>query len=103
MDGKVGLVTGAGSPYGIGRSIVIALAGAGTKVIYVCDLNQSNIESLSGEVKKSASSCMIKGKIMDVSSEDQTVRVLQEIIKESGRFDFYFANAGIANYRYETV
>lgn len=99
LTGKVGLVTGAGSPYGIGRSLVLALAQAGAKAVYATDLTLANIPSLQNEVKEAGSSCQIHGKILDVVSEDQTVAVLKEVLAEQGKLDFYFANAGFGTYK----
>lgn len=100
LEGKVGLVTGAGTPYGIGRECVKKFAAAGAKTIYACDLNTSAIASLQEECKKAGFSTIIEGRLLDVSSEAQTVAVVKEITKKHGRFDFYIANAGFANYRY---
>jgi NAD(P)-dependent dehydrogenase (short-subunit alcohol dehydrogenase family) len=99
LEGRVGLVTGAGSPYGIGRSLVIELAKAGAKAVYACDLNLSNFPSLIKQVDDLGLKCQVYGKFLDVSSEEQTVSLLRTILKEQGRFDFYFANAGYANFR----
>ena len=98
LDGKVGLVTGAGSPYGIGRSIVLGLAAAGARAVYATDLNLANIPSLQEEVKKSGSKCEIHGVVLDVTDERQTIDVLKQIIGAYGRLDFYFANAGVGRY-----
>jgi NAD(P)-dependent dehydrogenase (short-subunit alcohol dehydrogenase family) len=100
MKGKVGIVTGAGSPLGIGRSLVIALADAGARAVYACDLNMSNISSLQEEIKKRGHSCRVEGRLLDVSSEERTIEVLKAIVKAEKRFDFFFANAGVTNYRY---
>jgi NAD(P)-dependent dehydrogenase (short-subunit alcohol dehydrogenase family) len=100
LQGQVGLVTGAGTPYGIGRELVLKLADAGAKAVYACDLNTSNIASLQRAVKDRGSSCQVKGCLLDVVSEEKTVEILREIINTHGRFDFYYANAGFANYRY---
>lgn len=100
LEGQVGLVTGAGTPYGIGRELVLKLAQAGAKAVYACDLNISNIESLQKAVRDSGSSCQVEGRYLDVVSEEKTIDILREIIKVHGRFDFYYANAGFANYRY---
>ncbi|KAJ5641176.1 hypothetical protein N7490_005176 [Penicillium lividum] len=99
VTGQVGLVTGAGTPYGIGRSMVIQLAQAGAKAIYACDLNTSHFDALKQAVKETGSDCIIEGALLDVSSEEQTVALLKKIVKTHGRFDFFFANAGFANYR----
>ncbi|RHZ50530.1 hypothetical protein CDV55_101651 [Aspergillus turcosus] len=97
--GQVGLVTGAGTPYGIGRSLVIQLAKAGAKAVYACDLNTAHFDALKEDVKSTGSDCVVEGFLLDVSSEEQTVALLKKIVKAHGRFDFFFANAGFANYR----
>lgn len=99
LKDQVGLVTGAGTPYGIGRSLVIQLAKAGAKAVYVCDLNTTHFDNLKQVVKELGVECMIHGCFLDVSSEEQTVSLLKTILSAHGRFDFYFANAGFANYR----
>lgn len=100
LTGQVGLVTGAGTPYGIGRSLVIQLAKAGAKAVYACDLNTAHFDALKEDVKATGSDCFVEGCFLDVSSEEQTVALLKKIVKAHGRFDFFFANAGFANYRY---
>ena len=96
LKGQVGIVTGAGSPYGIGRSYCLYLAKAGARAIYVGDLNVDNIDDLQKTVKENGSDTQIYGRILDVSSEKETVSLLQEILRKHGRFDFFFANAGYA-------
>jgi len=97
LQGKIGLVTGAGSGYGIGRSIVLAAVAAGVKAIYACDLNSGNFVSLQEAAQKINPSCHVEGRVLDVSSESDTVALLKEITKKHGRFDLYFPNAGFAN------
>lgn len=99
LAGQVGIVTGAGSPLGIGRSMVIALAAAGVKAVYACDLNLANIPSLQESVKAAGYATHVEGKLLDVADDLQTVELLKEITKKHGRFDFFFANAGYAKYR----
>ncbi|KAF4552979.1 Enoyl-(Acyl carrier protein) reductase-like protein 26 [Elsinoe fawcettii] len=94
LQGQVGIVTGAGSPIGIGRSLVLELAAAGATAIYAADLTLNNIPSLQDAVKKSGSSCKVHGVFLDVASEKKTIAVLKEILATYGRVDFYFANAG---------
>jgi 3-oxoacyl-[acyl-carrier protein] reductase len=99
LQGQVGLVTGAGTPHGIGRSMVLSLSEAGAKCIYACDLNISAIPSLQEEIRATGSACIVEARLLDVSEEEATISLLKEIVKAHGRFDFYFANAGFANYR----
>lgn len=99
LDGQVGIVTGAGSPCGIGRSLVISLAITGAKAVYATDLNLDNIATLRKEVEQSGSRCQVHGDILDVTSEEQTITIMKKIISAYGRLDFFFANAGIGGYR----
>lgn len=101
LEGKVGLVTGAGSPYGIGRSLVTALASAGARAVYATDLTLVNIPSLKKEVDESGATCTVHGAVLDVTSEEQTIKVIKDILEEYGRFDFFFANAGVGFYKYK--
>jgi 3-oxoacyl-[acyl-carrier protein] reductase len=99
VEGQVGIVTGAGSPVGIGRSIVLELARSGAAVIYACDINMGNMDDLIQTAKSSGCASVIKGQFLDVSDEQSTVNLLKQIVKEHGRFDFFFANAGIGSFR----
>ena len=94
LSGKVALVTGAGSQYGIGKSIVLALAAAGTAVVYASDLNDGNFESLKKAAAEINPKTVIEGRSLNVASEEETVALLKEIVKAHGRFDLYFPNAG---------
>lgn len=97
--GRVGLVTGAGSAYGIGRSLVKKLAAGGARAVYACDLNTGNMASLQKEVQEMSPDCIVEGFELDVSSEDRTLDIVKSIVEKHGRFDFYFANAGYAKVR----
>ncbi|KAF4336780.1 fungal specific transcription factor factor [Fusarium beomiforme] len=99
LEGQVGLVTGAGSAYGIGRSMVLAAVSAGAKAVYACDLNLGSLSSLQAAAKALTPDCVVEGRQLDVSSEEQTLETLREILERHGRFDFFFANAGYAVYR----
>ncbi|EFY84752.1 hypothetical protein MAC_09196 [Metarhizium acridum CQMa 102] len=102
VKGKVGLVAAAGSPYGIGRSLVMALASAGPKAVYATDLTLANIQPLGKEVQGSGSTCSIHGAVLDMTSEEQTVQMIKQALAEYGRFDFFFAYAGVGLCKYES-
>lgn len=99
LTGKVGIVTGAGSPYGIGRSLVLGLAAAGARAVYATDLTLNNISSLRGLVKDGGFSCEVHGAVFDVTSEEQTIKTVKAALAQYGRLDFYFANAGIGCFK----
>jgi NAD(P)-dependent dehydrogenase (short-subunit alcohol dehydrogenase family) len=88
LDGRVALVTGAGS--GIGEAISQAMAEAGAAVACV-DIN-------SGAAQEAAAHVRTLGKravaiTADVSKEPDVVRMVESTVKELGTVDIAFANA----------
>jgi NAD(P)-dependent dehydrogenase (short-subunit alcohol dehydrogenase family) len=91
FDGKVALVTGAGS--GIGRASALAFAREGARVV-VSDINPEGgaetvraIEAVKGQARFVAA---------DVSNEAQVEALMAGCLEAFGRLDFAHNNAGIA-------
>jgi NAD(P)-dependent dehydrogenase (short-subunit alcohol dehydrogenase family) len=87
LDGKVALVTGAGS--GIGRAYVEVLSEAGAAV--AC----ADIDSSSAQEAASSLDGRTFAIEADVSYEAQVQRMVERTVTELGRLDAVFANAGI--------
>ena len=87
LDGKVALITGAGS--GIGRATAIRFAAEGAKVV-LGDMSASVFETaaLIGPV---ASACQ-----MDAGKEEDVARLVELALSRHGQIDIAFANAGIS-------
>lgn len=90
LKGKCGLVTGAGS--GIGKGIATGLAEAGAKVA----LAGRNMEKL----KKAAAGIQASGLNaapfqVDMSEPESISGLVKSVLREFGRIDFLFNNAGM--------
>ncbi|KAI8062033.1 hypothetical protein BDF21DRAFT_455568 [Thamnidium elegans] len=96
MENFVGIITGCNSLAGIGRASAYSIAKRNPKIIYVTDINDSNLFTLAKDITKTTSvECIPKR--MDASSDEDIQSVIAEAMKEYGRLDFYYANAGIGN------
>ena len=88
LDGKVCLITGAGS--GIGRTSALLFAREGARVAVV-DIDLDAARHTAGEIGGEA-----HAEKADVTDESQTEAVAGSIAKRFGRIDVLFNNAGIA-------
>ena len=88
LDGKVCVITGAGS--GIGRASALLFASEGARVI-VADVDLEAANSTVGEIGESAWA----GRV-DVTDQAQTEALAKAVVEREGRIDVLFNNAGIA-------
>lgn len=91
LDGKVALVTGAGS--GIGRGTAERLAREGANVC-VADIDIEGAEETASMVREFGRDAIVVK--MNVASKPQVQDGFDECVKELGRLDIAVANAGIA-------
>jgi 2-deoxy-D-gluconate 3-dehydrogenase len=91
LDGKVALVTGAGS--GIGRAYCEALADAGARVA-CADYDGATAAATAGRLQAEGREAFAI--TADVAQESQVASMVQETVARFGRLDAAFANAGIA-------
>src|SRR5215210_4949963 len=90
LDGKVALVTGAGS--GIGRATAELFAKEGAKVVVVDlaeDMGEQTVEAIR---EAGGDSIFVRA---DVSSADDVARMISRTVEEWGRIDILYNNAGI--------
>lgn len=90
LEGKVALVTGAGS--GIGRASAIALAQAGAKVA-VLSRTREELEETVRQVEATGSEGMVLE--ADISQPEEMQAAIATLEEKWSRLDIVFANAGI--------
>jgi NAD(P)-dependent dehydrogenase (short-subunit alcohol dehydrogenase family) len=90
FEGKVALVTGAGS--GIGRASAVALAQAGGRVALLSH-TADEIEEAAQEIRSAGGEAVAL--TADVSDESAMRKAVQQLLEQFGRLDVVVANAGI--------
>src|SRR5579875_2726695 len=89
--GKVALVTGAGSPRGIGRATALALAREGAKVT-VTDIVAENVQRVAAELNEISQGL---GEVADVRNKQQMAQVVRKTVETLGGLDILVNNAGL--------
>lgn len=95
LDGKIALVTGAGS--GLGRQFSKTLAGAGATVVLAARRKEKLEETAAAVNEAGGSSFCVN---LDVTSSDSIRECFAEVISEVGTPDVLVNNAGIARDNY---
>ena len=89
-DGKVALVTGAGS--GIGKACAIHFAEAGYRVA-LADLDESRLQAVAGMLSSQGAKSLELP--LDVSDESACQAAAAQVVSAWGRIDVLVANAGV--------
>ncbi len=90
LEGKVALVTGAGS--GIGEATSRLLAQEGAKVA-ILGRTEEELQKIVAEVQQNQGEAMAV--VADISQPEPMQQAIQKIVSQWGRIDVVFANAGI--------
>ncbi|GAE28251.1 3-oxoacyl-[acyl-carrier protein] reductase [Halalkalibacter wakoensis JCM 9140] len=99
FEGKVVLITGAGS--GLGRAVALQVAKEGAKLSLV-DLNEKGLEETKSEIQKvvlNAEMLLVKA---NVANEDDVKNYVDKTVETFGTIDGFFNNAGIEGKQNET-
>ena len=90
LEGKVALVTGAGS--GIGKAAALLLAKEGARV-GALGRTESQLRQVVEQITQAGGEAMLL--LADVSNPDQMQTAIDHLAQRWGRLDIVFANAGI--------
>jgi NAD(P)-dependent dehydrogenase (short-subunit alcohol dehydrogenase family) len=93
LQGKVAIVTGAGSPIGMGRAMTIALTRAGAKVLMM-DINEPWLTESANYVREVAGDGSVRAVVGDTTSTSDAGTVVQTAISELGGLHILVNNAG---------
>ena len=83
LEGKVAIVTGAGSPIGMGRAMTVALAQAGAKVLMM-DINEPWLAESANYAREMSSDDNIHAVVGDTSDPADAATVVQAALSELG-------------------
>ncbi len=90
LDGKVALVTGAGS--GIGKATALKLAQEGAAVV-VMSRTRQEVDATAAEIEKAGGRA--RSAVADVTEDEAMRALVAETLGHFGRLDIVVANAGI--------
>ena len=90
LEGKAGLVTGAGS--GIGRAGAIAFAASGAKVM-ICGRREEPLQETKKMIEDAGGVCEYV--LCDISKEDQVEALVKATVDKFGKLDFAFNNTAM--------
>lgn len=91
LQGRVALITGAGS--GLGRAIALRFAGEGARVA-VNDVRRDAAEGVADEIRALGREAMVL--VADVSDSVEVRACFEELVERWGTLDILVNNAGIA-------
>lgn len=90
---QVVVVTGAGSPKGIGRTIAHTFGKQGAKVV-ICDINQEGLDANVKEMQEMGIEAA--GFAANLTDPDAVKELVNKIVDKYGRIDVLVNNAGIS-------
>jgi len=98
LRGKVCVVTGVGSLKGIGRAASILFAHEGAKHLYLLDFDPTNLPDLKSTIENKYPDVKVTTTQADAADEAAVSGVCDQALREEGRLDVFFANAGVASH-----
>lgn len=95
LKGKVCVITGVGSMLGIGRAAALQFAHEGAAHLYLMDFDGTNLPNLKSTIEQKYPDVKVTIMTADAADEDNITGTCGRAVREEGRLDVFFANAGI--------
>ncbi|MFQ6027772.1 MAG: SDR family NAD(P)-dependent oxidoreductase [Dehalococcoidia bacterium] len=93
LQGKVAIVTGAGSPIGIGHAITLALVRAGARVAML-DINKEWLDHSTNELREIGGDHCVLEILSDVTDTEDVEQAVSRTLAELGGLHILVNNAG---------
>ena len=97
LAGKVAIITGCNSPIGIGAATAKLFAARGVAALYISDYDASNLADLQAAILAESPQTKVHVAEFDAADEEKLQACIDAAVKEYGRLDIFFANAGVAS------
>ncbi|TYJ53951.1 hypothetical protein B9479_005428 [Cryptococcus floricola] len=95
LDRRVGIITGVGPESGIGAAAARLFAREGARHLYLIDRNDTHIQPLLHHLNLLYPSTKTTFHLADAASPLAIWSIINAVLEEEGRLDFFFANAGM--------
>ena len=92
-DGQVVIVTGSGSPKGIGRTIARTFARQKAAVV-IADMNEAGVKDTVAAIKEEGGEAF--GVVVNITDEVSVQNMVDQVMEQYGRIDVLVNNAGIS-------
>ncbi len=94
LEGKVAIITGAGSAIGLGRAMTLAMVGAGARVAML-DVDKAALEQSAADAREVGGPASVLPIVADVTRAEDAAAAVQRTIAELGGLHILVNNAGI--------
>jgi len=93
LQGKVAIVTGAGSPIGLGHAITLGFVRAGARVAML-DINHAWLGESAKEMREVGGQDCVLPMVADITAPDAVAQAVRRVIAELGGLHILVNNAG---------